>query len=327
MDAINHGSSIKKTTPAFDYQAALVDGTDAGHGLGYDETLLVPAASNVLPHTVALETTIGKLTLANPLAATDLTGKRQAALAKDMAEAGALGIVPAEEKIEDQVALVKEAKSADSKGSLAAEVWLADDSQVRVAELVTAGADAIVLYLPKALDEMTLTAVSDLKAALVDATLIVGTIEDAEAAQKLAKVGVDAVIAGRSVDSKWADDAHYPFLTTVMTVVEALAGQDTAVIAAGGIHYSGDVVKAIAGGADVVMISDFLPREAVVEDAVFQMDGGLRAGMGYTGSQNVEALRMDAQFVQITDNGLKESHPHDVEITKKAPNYVEQERD
>ncbi|WP_274381055.1 IMP dehydrogenase [Fructobacillus broussonetiae] len=296
--------------------------------MGYDETLLVPAASNVLPHTVSLETKVGQLTLANPLAAADLTDKREAELAKDMAEAGALGIVPAQEKIEDQVKMVQEAaKASNDKGAIAVEVWLAEDSQMRVAELVTAGASAIVLYLPKALDEMTLTAVSDLKAALVDATLIVGTIEEAADAEKLAEVGVDAVIAGRSVNSKWEDDAHYPFLTTVMTVVEAMAGQDTAVIAQGGIHYSGDVVKAIAGGADVVMISDYLTKEDVVEDAVFQMDGGLRAGMGYTGSQNVEALRMDAQFVQITDNGLKESHPHDVEITKKAPNYVEQERD
>ncbi|MCD2158829.1 IMP dehydrogenase [Fructobacillus sp. M1-13] len=330
-EAIAHASSIEKTTPTYDYQKGLVEADKdlAKHGLGYDETLLVPAASNVLPHKVELETTIGQLTLTNPLMASDLTEHKVDAVATAMAKAGGLGIVPAMEAVADQVEAIQNirAEAKNETAKLAAEIWLTKNHADRLKALSEEQIDAVILYLPAHFDASVLEDIKAAKTLFADKAVIVGTVEDPAVAKQLAKVGVDAVIAGRAVDSKKADDAHYPFLTTVMTLTEALVEQKTAVIAQGGIHYSGDVVKAIAGGADAVMVSDYLVKEEVPEDAIFQIDGGLRAGMGYTGSHTVSELKEEAQFVQITDNGLKESHPHDVEITKKAPNYVEQERD
>ena len=119
-----------------------------------------------------------------------------------------------------------------------------------------------------------------------------------------------------------------------MAIAEVAADFDKTVIATGGVHYSGDVVKAISAGADAILASDLLKGEVLeadgtfvggnmsIDDATFQADGGLRAGMGYTGSSTIVDLKLTAQFVQITDNGLRESHPHDVEITKIAPNYA-----
>ncbi|MCK8616889.1 IMP dehydrogenase [Fructobacillus sp. M158] len=299
----------------------------AKHGLGYDETLLVPAASNVLPHKVDLQTKLSDLALANPLLASDLTDGKAEEVATAMSQSGGLGIVPATELVADQVDLLRSIRATDGVSKLAAEVWLTADHNERVATLANEAIDALVLYLPKAFDFSVIADVKATKALIGSKALIVGTVEDPAIAKQLAEAGADAVIAGRANNSSWADDGHYPILTTVMTLAEALADRQTAVIAQGGIHYSGDVVKAIAAGADAVMVSDYLMKEEVPEDAIFQIDGGLRAGMGYTGSHNVAQLKEDAQFVQITDNGLKESHPHDVEITKKAPNYVEQERD
>ncbi|USS91947.1 IMP dehydrogenase [Fructobacillus americanaquae] len=312
------------------------------HGLGYDETLLVPAASNVLPHLVDLKTHLGVLALNNPLAAAAINpAANQQEVVLAVAQSGGLGLVAASEAVADQVAAVEAVRAAtvdldqhprtlateDGHVSVGAEIWLAADVKERALALAGAGASALFLYLNDDLTADIAAEIKDLKAALSHVTLAVGTIEDPAVAKELFDLGVDAVIAGRSVHSDWPDDIHYPFLTTVMGIAEVADSMDKTVIAQGGIHYSGDVVKALAGGANLVMVSDYLAKEDVAEDAVFQIDGGLRAGMGYTGSHTVADLKESAQFVQITDNGLKESHPHDVEITKKAPNYVEQERD
>ncbi|MCK8626764.1 IMP dehydrogenase [Fructobacillus cardui] len=312
------------------------------HGLGYDETLLVPAASNVLPHLVDLKTHLGALAMKNPLAAAAINpAADQQEVVLAVAQSGGLGLVAASEAVADQVAAVEAVRAAtvdldknpqtlvteDGHVAVGAEIWLVADVKERALALVGAGVSALFLYLNDDLTADIAAEIKDLKAALSHVTLTVGTIEDPAVAKELYDLGVDAVIAGRSVHSDWPDDIHYPFLTTVMSIAEVADPMDKTVIAQGGIHYSGDVVKALAGGADLVMVSDYLAKEDVAEDAVFQIDGGLRAGMGYTGSHTVADLKESAQFVQITDNGLKESHPHDVEITKKAPNYVEQERD
>ncbi|GAP02282.1 inosine-5-monophosphate dehydrogenase [Fructobacillus pseudoficulneus] len=316
--------------------------TNVQHGLGYDETLLVPAASNVLPHMVDLKTSLGDLALNNPLAGATLNPDANATdLVLAIAQSGGLGLVAASEKIADQVAAVEAVKQSavdldknpqtltDAAGryALGAEIWLTADVKERALALVDAGVAALFLYLNGDFNDEAAAQIKDLKAAVPTVALAVGTVEDPAVAEKLYDLGVDAVIAGRSINSKQADDIHFPFLTTVMGVAAVATPLQKAVVAQGGIHYSGDVVKALAAGADLVMVSDYLVKEEVPADAVFQIDGGLRAGMGYTGSHTVLDLKEKAQFVQITDNGLKESHPHDVEITKKAPNYVEQERD
>lgn len=317
-------------------------------GLGYDQALLVPGASNVLPHTVSLATQLAdNFTLNIPLIAEangTATDNRVAATALN----GGLGVIAEQEDIAAQAAAVAAAKATvvdsnkypnaflDGQGRVrvAAEVWLTTGAQARVAELVAAGADAIFFYLQAGLDKETNEIVKAVRKAFPTTFIAVGVVEDQGIAGALYQDGVDAVIAGRSVDSQLPNNALYPFLTTTMAIAEVAADFDKAVITTGGVHYSGDVVKAISAGADAIMVSDLLKGEVLeadgtfaggdmsIDDAIFQADGGLRAGMGYTGSSTIVDLKLTAQFVQITDNGLRESHPHDVEITKIAPNYA-----
>ncbi|WEV55005.1 IMP dehydrogenase [Leuconostocaceae bacterium ESL0723] len=311
------------------------------HGLGYDQTLLVPAESNVLPHMVSLATTLAGFKLNIPLLsnALDLSDDDYAL---PTALNGGLGIIASERNLDEQVGKVKAIKdhqvdfdtypqalvNEQKQLKIGAEAWLVADAQERIDHLVEAGADAILLYLDTDLGADQLQEITTITKQHPDTLVLVGLVEDPEVARKLYQAGVDGVLAGRSINSALPNDSHYPFLTVTMQVAEVAADFDgKAVVAAGGIHYSGDVVKALAGGADAVMITDYLAGDESADDAIFQIDGGLRAGMGYTGSATVADLKAKAQFVQITDNGLRESHPHDVEITKQAPNYVEQERD
>lgn len=318
-------------------------------GLGYDQVLLVPGASNVLPHTVSLATQLAdNFTLNIPLIAEangTATDSRVAATALN----GGLGVIAEQEDIASQAAAVAAAKATvvdldkypkaflDAQGRVrvAAEVWLTTGAQERVAELVAAGADAIFFYLQAGLNKETNDIVKAVRKAFPTTFIAVGVVEDQGIAGALYQDGVDAVIAGRSVDSQLPNNALYPFLTTTMAIAEVAADYDKAVIATGGVHYSGDVVKAISAGADAILVADLLKGEVLeadgtfaggdmsIDDAIFQADGGLRAGMGYTGSSTIVDLKLTAQFVQITDNGLRESHPHDVEITKIAPNYAQ----
>ncbi|CAH1850118.1 IMP dehydrogenase [Convivina praedatoris] len=307
-------------------------------GLGYDEVLLVPAASNVLPHTVSLATKLNQFGLKTPLMANG-----QADGANDyvlpMALAGGLSVITATDDVSQQVKAIETVKEYvvatdqaaealvgdDGKLQVAAELWLASDASQRLQALVAAGVDAVVLYLNQTLTTEMLTEIKSLHAQAPEVLWLVGVIEDPKAARQLYEAGMDGVIAGRSVDSQLPNNSHYPFLTVTMGIAEVAADLDKAVVAGSGVHYSGDVVKALAGGADAVLITDYLAGDEAPADAIFQIDGGLRAGMGYTGSKDVPALKQAAQFVQITDNGLRESHPHDVEITKQAPNYLKEE--
>ncbi|MCT0012987.1 IMP dehydrogenase, partial [Weissella cibaria] len=110
-------------------------------------------------------------------------------------------------------------------------------------------------------------------------------------------------------------------VTTTLAFAELAAEFDAAVILGAGIRYSGDIVKAIAAGAIATMVDDQI-MTGDLTDNLFQIAGGLRSGMGYTGAATINQLREEAQFVQITAAGLAESHPHDVELTKDAPNYA-----
>jgi IMP dehydrogenase len=212
--------------------------------------------------------------------------------------------------------------------------------------------------------------------------LIIGNIATAEAAKALAKVGADAVKVGVGPGSicttRIVAGVGLPQLSAVYEAAEALKGSDTCVIADGGVRFSGDVVKAIAAGADSVMIGSLLagteeapgeviiyegrkfksyrgmgsleamedgskdryfqdveddvkklvpegisgrvPFKGSVAEVLYQLTGGLRAGMGYCGAKNIAKLKQ-AKFVKITAAGVTESHPHDVTITREAPNY------
>lgn len=265
---------------------------------------------------------------------------------------------------------------------VAAAVGVTGDTQERVRALVEAGVDAIVIDTAHGHTEGVVVKLKEVKAEFPQLDVIVGNIATAEAAKYLVAAGADAVKVGIGPGSicttRIIAGVGVPQLTAVNDVALALEGTGVPVIADGGIRYTGDIVKAIAAGADVVMVGSMFagveesPGETIIfegrkfksyrgmgsleamqkgskdryfQDAeddikklvpegisgrvpykgnlvevVYQIVGGLRAGMGYCGAPSIEKLK-GAQFVRITAAGMRESHPHDVTITREAPNY------
>jgi IMP dehydrogenase len=273
----------------------------------------------------------------------------------------------------------------DSLGRLrvAAAVGTGGDYLERVAELLKAEVDAIVVDSAHGHSNGVIEAAEKIRELLVDRDLIVGNVATYEGAADLAALGADAVKVGMGPGStcttRVVSGAGMPQITAVMEAVRACAPRGVPVIADGGIKYSGDVVKAIAAGAHCVMIGSMfagtaespgeqillegraykvyrgmgslgamsrgsgdryfqegvkemrkmvaegiegrVPFKGPLSDSIYQLLGGLRAGMGYCGVATIDELRTRAQFVRITSAGLRESHPHDLTITKEAPNY------
>ena len=265
---------------------------------------------------------------------------------------------------------------------VAAAVGVTFDTLPRVAALVEAGVDAIVIDTAHGHTKGVVDQLKAVKAVYPDLQIVVGNIATAEAAKYLADAGADAVKVGIGPGSicttRVIAGVGVPQLTAINEVAKALEGTGVPVIADGGIRYTGDIVKAIAAGADVVMLGsmfagvDESPGETIIyegrkfksyrgmgsleamqkgskdryfQDAeddikklvpegisgrvpyrgklievMFQLIGGLRAGMGYCGAPSIDQLK-GARFVRITSAGVRESHPHDVTITREAPNY------
>ena len=274
--------------------------------------------------------------------------------------------------------------SKDSKGRLlvAAAAGIKSDTVDRIAMLIEAGADAVVLDTAHGHSEGVLKTIKKASEAFPDFQIVAGNVATAEGAKALADAGVKAVKVGIGPGSicttRIIAGIGVPQLTAVMAAADALKGTGIPVIADGGIRYSGDIVKALAAGASTIMAGSLLagteespgetiimngrrfksyrgmgsleamehgskdryfqdmeedikklvpegivaqvPYKGTVSEVVYPMVGGLRAGMGYCGAHNIEELR-HAQFVRITNAGFLESHPHDVTITKEAPNY------
>lgn len=272
----------------------------------------------------------------------------------------------------------------DSYGRLrvAAAVGVTFDTLERVSALVDAGVDAIVIDTAHGHTKGVVEKLKEVKTAFPKLEVIVGNIATAEAAKYLADAGADAVKVGIGPGSicttRVIAGVGVPQLTAVNEVSQALEGTGVPVIADGGIRYTGDIVKAIAAGADTIMVGSMFagveesPGETIIyegrkfksyrgmgsleamqkgskdryfqdaEDDVkklvpegisgrvpykgnlievmYQIIGGLRAGMGYCGAPTIDSLK-GSTFVRITSAGVKESHPHDVTITREAPNY------
>lgn len=263
-----------------------------------------------------------------------------------------------------------------------AAVGVTPDIEDRIQALITAGVDVVSIDTAHGHSKGVIDTCKIIKAAFPDLQVIVGNIATGEAAKALADAGADAVKVGVGPGSicttRIIAGIGAPQLTAVYEASKALKGTGVPVIADGGIRFSGDVVKAIAGGASTVMIGSLLagteeapgevilfegrkyksyrgmgsleamedgskdryfqdaeddikklvpegivgrvPYKGFVSEVLYQLTGGLQAGMGYTGSKDIEALQ-DAKFVKITTAGVNESHPHDVHITREAPNY------
>lgn len=265
----------------------------------------------------------------------------------------------------------------------AAAIGATGDFLERAAALVAARADAIVVDTAHGHSSRVISAIRKVKDQFPSIELIAGNVATAEATKMLIDAGVDAVKIGIGPGSicttRVVTGAGVPQITAIIECVEAAKGSGVPIIADGGVKFSGDVAKAIASGADSVMIgslfagteeapgevilfqgrnfktyrgmgsigamkqgsSDRYAQEGTVSDAkyvpegiegrvaykgtvgemVTQLVGGLRAGMGYTGCRDIGELQTNAKFVRITSAGLRESHVHDVIITKEAPNY------
>ena len=272
----------------------------------------------------------------------------------------------------------------DAKGTLrcGAAVGIGSDTLERVKALVEAGVDIITVDSAHGHSEGVIEMVRQIRAAFPELDLIGGNIVTAEAAKDLIEAGVNAVKVGIGPGSicttRVVAGVGVPQLTAVNDVYEYCKDKGIGVIADGGIKLSGDIVKALAAGADCVMLGGLLagtkeaPGEEIllegkkfksyvgmgsiaamkrgskdryfqtetdaqklvpegiegriaykgaVKDVVFQLCGGIRAGMGYCGTPTIESLQIEGRFMKITGAGLLESHPHDITITKEAPNY------
>ena len=263
-----------------------------------------------------------------------------------------------------------------------AAIGVTPDTLDRVAALVEAGVDVISVDTAHGHSKGVLDAVRDIKKHFPKLDLMAGNVATADGAKALADAGADAVKVGVGPGSicttRIIAGIGVPQLTAVMEAARGLAGTGIPVIADGGIKFSGDITKAIAGGASTVMIGSLLagteeapgeklllegrkyktyrgmgsieamedgskdryfqdaeddlkklvpegivgrvPYKGIVSEVIYQLVGGVRAGMGYCGAPTIEKLQ-EASMVKITGAGLKESHPHDVQIIREAPNY------
>ncbi|ARN77537.1 IMP dehydrogenase [Nonlabens spongiae] len=266
---------------------------------------------------------------------------------------------------------------------VAAAIGVTGDAVERAGALVDAGVDAVVIDTAHGHTKGVVEVLKRVKEKYPELEVVVGNVATAAAAKYLADAGADAVKVGIGPGSicttRVVAGVGFPQLSAVMEAAQALKGTGVPVIADGGIRYTGDIPKAIAAGADCVMLGSLLagttesPGETIIYDgrkfksyrgmgsveamqhgskdryfqdveddikklvpegivgrvpykgdlneSMTQFIGGLRAGMGYCGAKDIESLKENGQFVKITTAGMHESHPHNVTITKEAPNY------
>ncbi len=273
----------------------------------------------------------------------------------------------------------------DDEGRLraGAAVGVGKDALHRVDLLVDAGVDVIAIDTAHGHTQNVIETIAKVKKRHRSVQLIAGNIATAAAARDLIKAGVDGIKVGMGpgaiCTTRVVAGAGVPQITAIMDCASVAAKAGVPLIADGGIKFSGDIVKAIAAGADVVMVgslfagTDETPGEIVlmegrsfkayrgmgsieamkegskdrygqadvsednklvaegiegrvpykgrVSDSIFQLIGGLRAGLGYCGTRTLDELKTDGRFMMVTAAALRESHPHDVIITKEAPNY------
>ncbi|MCI5905530.1 MAG: IMP dehydrogenase [Oscillospiraceae bacterium] len=285
--------------------------------------------------------------------------------------------------IEKAVQYPKSARDKSGRLLCGAAIGVANNMMERAHALVEAQVDVLVLDSAHGHNINIINAVKEVKAAFPNTPVIAGNVATAEATEALIAAGADCVKVGIGPGSicttRVVAGIGVPQITAVYDAACAAAKHGIPVIADGGIKYSGDIVKALAAGANVVMLGSLLagceeapgateiyqgrqfkvyrgmgslgamacgskdryfqenakklvpegvegrvPYKGPVSDTIFQLIGGIRSGMGYCGCETIEKLHEKAKFVKITGAGLKESHPHDIYITKEAPNYSAQ---
>lgn len=282
--------------------------------------------------------------------------------------------------IEKTIQYPNSAKDSGGRLLAGAAVGVTEDVMERVAALVAAKVDVIVVDTAHGHSKGVIDTVKKIKANYPELQVIAGNVATAAATKELIEAGADAVKVGIGPGSicttRVVTGVGVPQITAVYDCALEADKYGVPVIADGGIKYSGDIVKAIAAGASVVMIGSLfagteespgekeiyqgrsykvyrgmgslgamaagskdryfqedakklvpegvegrVPFKGALSDTIYQMIGGLKAGMGYCGAHTIEELRKNSQFIRITAAGLRESHPHDIQITKESPNY------
>lgn len=282
--------------------------------------------------------------------------------------------------IEKAIKYPNSAKDQNGRLVVAAAVGIAQDTMERVQALVDAKVDVVVVDTAHGHSKGVIELVEKIRNTYPELDIMAGNVATAAATRDLIKAGATAIKVGIGPGSicttRVVAGIGVPQLTAVYYCAEEAAKYNVPIIADGGIKYSGDVTKAIAAGADVVMIGSLLagteespgdveiyqgrnykvyrgmgsmaamkdgssdryfqenaqklvpegvegrvPYKGPVADTIYQLVGGLRAGMGYTGCATIDELKTKAQFIKQSAAGLRESHPHDIQITKESPNY------
>ncbi|GLB47252.1 guanosine monophosphate reductase [Philodulcilactobacillus myokoensis] len=370
----------------------------AKRGITFDDALLIPAASNVLPNQVDVSTKLAdNLKLNVPFMSASMDTVTESKMAIAMANLGGLGVIHKNMLIDQQAKEVAKVKAVekDSKKNpnaavdannhllAAAAVGVTNDTFKRAEALFNAGADVIIIDTAHGHSAGVLRKVREIRQKFPHKTLIAGNVATGEGTNALFEAGVDVVKVGIGPGSicttRVVAGVGVPQLSAVYDAATVARKWHKPIIADGGIKYSGDAVKALAAGGSAVMMGDMLAGtdeapgktfedhgkkyksyrgmgsvgamehgsadryfqgevneakklvpegiegrvdyKGSVKRIIYQMVGGLRSGMGYTGAATIPDLIEKAQFVRISNAGLIESHPHNVQITKQAPNY------
>lgn len=363
--------------------------------LTFDDVLLVPQYSEITPDMADVSTKLTntfKMNVPFLSAAMDTVSEHK--LVTALALAGGLGVIHKNMSIADQAKEVEMVKNyefdnekykralIDKKGRLCvgAAIGVTADMMDRVHALMDAGVDVFVLDSAHGDSKNIINAIKNLRLEYPSMELIAGNVATYEGALDLMKAGASAVKVGMGPGSicttRIIAGIGVPQLQAVMDCARASKKMNIPIIADGGIKYSGDVVKALAAGANTVMLGGLFATceeapgdiyesngkkyityrgmgsieamakgstdryfqtghkkfvaegvqgivevKTTVEELVFQLIGGLKAGMGYCGSKDIPTLQEKGTFIKITNNALLESHPHDISIDKGEPNY------
>lgn len=364
----------------------------------FDDLLLVPAKSQIVPAQVNLKTRLtDKITLNIPIVSAAMDTVTEDAMAIMLAKLGGMGFVHKNMPVEDQAQMVRNVKEAasdvenyadanvDGQGRLrvGAAVGVGQASLDRVRALVEAGVDIVAVDSAHGHSEGVIETVKAIRQEFQDLDIVGGNIVTAQGATDLIYAGANVIKVGVGPGSicttRVVAGVGVPQLTAVNDVYSVARQYGVGVIADGGIKLSGDISKALAAGADCVMLGGLLagseetpgevlevfgkkvktyvgmgslsamqrgssdryfqggvkelsklvpegieatvPYKGSIKDVIYQMLGGVRSGMGYCGCATIEEMHLKAQFVKITGAGLQESHPHDVDNVKEAPNY------
>ncbi len=364
-------------------------------GLTFDDVLLLPGYSDFLPYEASLRTRVSRNVWLNiPVVSAAMDTVTEGEMATLLALRGGMGVVHRNLTAEAQAEQIRRVKdhtfaegenpdaAVDKQGRLICGAAVGVSGALeRARSLIEAGADVLVIDTAHGHSRNVVETLKDLKGEFPDVDVVAGNIATAEAAEMLIQGGVDGLkvgIGGGSIcTTRVVSGVGVPQISAIRAVARIAGERDIPVIADGGIQYSGDLTKAIAAGADTVMLGSLLARTrespgqevlwggrpykvyrgmgsigalqnetndrygkhtnggALVPEGVegmvplsgsatellYQLLGGLRKGMGYCGLRTISDLKTQAKFIRVSSAAMRESHAHDVMITKEAPNY------